>query len=84
MRGRSSGKTAPPVPGLTRVGGGGYKLIRLQRAPRGLLAQLPARKARSRLPLLLLDAPLRHLAGDLGDLPLARLGELPLALLGSR
>ena len=23
MRGRSSGKTAPPVPGLTRVGGGG-------------------------------------------------------------
>ena len=25
MRGRSSGKTAPPVPGLTRVGGGVYK-----------------------------------------------------------
>ena len=23
MRGRSSGKTGPPVPGLTRVGGGG-------------------------------------------------------------
>jgi len=22
MRGRSSGKTGPPVPGLTRVGGG--------------------------------------------------------------
>ena len=26
MRGRSSGKTAPPVPGLTRVGGGGTKV----------------------------------------------------------
>ena len=25
MRGRSSGKTAPPVPGLTRVGGGAIK-----------------------------------------------------------
>jgi hypothetical protein len=25
MRGRSSGKTAPPVPGLTRVGGGAKK-----------------------------------------------------------
>ena len=26
MRGRSSGKTAPPVPGLTRVGGGAINL----------------------------------------------------------
>jgi hypothetical protein len=26
MRGRSSGKTAPPVPGLTRVGGGAIKI----------------------------------------------------------
>ena len=26
MRGRSSGKTAPPVPGLTRVGGGAIKV----------------------------------------------------------
>ena len=25
MRGRSSGKTGPPVPGLTRVGGGAIK-----------------------------------------------------------
>ena len=25
MRGRSSGKTGPPVPGLTRVGGGANK-----------------------------------------------------------
>ena len=25
MRGRSSGKTGPPVPGLTRVGGGAKK-----------------------------------------------------------
>ena len=28
MRGRSSGKTAPPVPGLTRVGGGA--IIKMQ------------------------------------------------------
>jgi hypothetical protein len=26
MRGRSSGKTGPPVPGLTRVGGGAINL----------------------------------------------------------
>eukprot|EP00964_Phaeocystis_antarctica_P031498 scaffold17813_cov74-Phaeocystis_antarctica.AAC.2 len=40
--------------------------LRSRRGPGpGLLAQLPARKARGRLPLLLLDVPLRHLAGDL-------------------
>ena len=29
MRGRSSGKTGPPVPGLTRVGGGAIKTDKL-------------------------------------------------------
>ena len=29
MRGRSSGKTAPPVPGLTRVGGGAIMNYRI-------------------------------------------------------
>ena len=49
-----------------------------------LLARLPGPEDRSCLPLPLLDVLLRHLAGDLGDLALARLGKLPLALRGSR
>ena len=32
MRGRSSGKTGPPVPGLTRVGGGAIKPALLAQA----------------------------------------------------
>ena len=54
------------------------------RSRRRLLAQLPGCEDRSRLPLPLLEVLLRHLAGDLGDLALARLGKLPLALRGSR
>ena len=45
-----------------------------------LLAQPPGRKARRRLPLLLLDVPLRHLTRDLGHLALLRVGMLFLSL----